>query len=134
MPHNFCTFTAGKVYIFGVFLVRIFPHSDWIRRDTQSERGKIRTRKSSNTDTFHAVTITDMIFTHQKASLISDKEQTLTNRNFMTMISNMVLYISFYWVDLENSRKFIQHQFLFILSIHIFDDLSLLYSRQKKIK
>ena len=38
------------------FLVRIFPHSYWIRRDTkrhegslrvQSERGKIRTRKNS---------------------------------------------------------------------------------------
>ena len=37
--------TAKKVYIFGVFLVRIFPHSDWIR-----------TRKTPNTDTFHAVT------------------------------------------------------------------------------
>ena len=26
--------TAWKVSVFGVFLVRIFPHSDWIRRDT----------------------------------------------------------------------------------------------------
>ena len=24
-----------KVSVFGVFLVRIFPHSDWIRRDTK---------------------------------------------------------------------------------------------------
>ena len=32
--------------IFGVFLVRIFPHSDWIR-----------TRKTPNTDTFHAVLV-----------------------------------------------------------------------------
>ena len=45
----------------GVILVRIFPHSDWMRWDTvvslciQSERGKIRTRISPNTDTFHAV-------------------------------------------------------------------------------
>ena len=30
--------------LFGVLLVRIFPHSDWIR-----------TRKTSNTDTFHVV-------------------------------------------------------------------------------
>ena len=35
--------------VFGVFLVGIFPHSDWIRRDTvslriQSHCGKIRTR------------------------------------------------------------------------------------------
>ena len=27
--------TAWKVSVFGVFLVRIFPHSDWIRRDTE---------------------------------------------------------------------------------------------------
>ena len=26
--------TAWKVSVFGVFLVRIFPHLDWIRRDT----------------------------------------------------------------------------------------------------
>ena len=27
--------TAWKVSKYGVFLVRIFPHSDWIRRDTE---------------------------------------------------------------------------------------------------
>ena len=27
--------TASEVSIFGVFLVRIFPHSSWIRRDTE---------------------------------------------------------------------------------------------------
>ena len=66
--------TTWKVSIFGVFLVRIFPHLDWIRRDTsylpalspnagkilrslriQSECGKMRTRKYPTTDTFHAV-------------------------------------------------------------------------------
>ena len=36
-------------------LVRIFPHSDWIR--IQSECGKIRTRITQNKDTFHAVII-----------------------------------------------------------------------------
>ena len=35
--------------VFGVILIRIFPHSDWIRRDTeylriQSECGKMQTR------------------------------------------------------------------------------------------
>ena len=30
------TVTAQKVFLFKVFLVRIFPHSDWIRRDTPS--------------------------------------------------------------------------------------------------
>ena len=28
------TYTAWKVYLLEVFLARIFPHSDWIRRDT----------------------------------------------------------------------------------------------------
>ena len=31
VPFHFAT--AWKVSVFGVFLVRIFPHSDWIRRD-----------------------------------------------------------------------------------------------------
>ena len=41
--------------VFGVILVRIFPHSDWIRRDTQSASGKIQTRITPNTDTFYTV-------------------------------------------------------------------------------
>ena len=36
--------TAWKVFVFGVILVRIFPHSDWIR-----------TRLTLNTNTFYAV-------------------------------------------------------------------------------
>ena len=32
--------TAWKVSVFGVFLVRIFPHLDWIRRDTPYLRKK----------------------------------------------------------------------------------------------
>ena len=52
-------FTAWKVSaVFGVFLVRVFPHSGWIRNVSlriQSECGKVRTRKTSNTDTFHLV-------------------------------------------------------------------------------
>ena len=27
-------YTTWKVSVFGIILVRIFPHSDWIRRDT----------------------------------------------------------------------------------------------------
>ena len=54
--------TAWKVSVFGVFLVRILLHLDWIRGDTEYRSvfspncGKIRTRKTPNTDTFHAVT------------------------------------------------------------------------------
>ena len=55
--------TAWKVSVFGVFLVRIFPHSDWIRRDVSLliyfECRKIRTRKTPNADTFHAVDVID---------------------------------------------------------------------------
>ena len=43
---NYGQCTAWKVSVFGVFLVRIFPHVDWIR-----------TTKTPNTDTFHAVRI-----------------------------------------------------------------------------
>ena len=58
------THTAWKMSVFGVILVRIFQHSDWIRRDTvslhiQSECGKIWTRITPNTVTFYAVTYVD---------------------------------------------------------------------------
>ena len=53
--------TAQNVFVFGVILVRIFSHSDWIRRDKECltvlspSAGKIWTR-IPNTDTLHAVT------------------------------------------------------------------------------
>ena len=48
--------TVWKASVFGVFLVRVFLHSDWIRKDTPylSIR-KIRTRKNPNKDSFHVV-------------------------------------------------------------------------------
>ena len=45
--------TAWKVSKYGVFLVRIIPHSDWIRRDTEyvsvfsPNAGKYRPEKNS---------------------------------------------------------------------------------------
>ena len=58
---------AWKVSIYGVFVVGIFPHSDWIRRDKESlsvfnpricsKCGKIRTRKTPNMDAFRALYI-----------------------------------------------------------------------------
>ena len=39
-----------KVSVFGVFMVRFFPHSNWIR-----------TRKNPNTDTFHPVTLCEKL-------------------------------------------------------------------------
>ena len=42
------TITAWKVSVFGVILVRIFPHSDWIGRDTSISPYLVRMR--GNTD------------------------------------------------------------------------------------
>ena len=55
--------------VFGVFLVRIFLHSDWIRRDTsylriQSECGKISTKETPNKNTFHAETVSHSVPLH----------------------------------------------------------------------
>ena len=43
--------TAGKVSVFGVFLIRIFPDLEWIR-----------TKKNPNMDTFYAVFVTAVKF------------------------------------------------------------------------
>ena len=58
--YNLHQITLFTVFVFWVILVRIFPHSDWIRIDTESFRvqskcRKIHTRITSNTDTFYAV-------------------------------------------------------------------------------
>ena len=49
-------FAAWKVSVFGVILVHIFQHLDWMWTECiQSECGKMRTRITPNTDTFYAV-------------------------------------------------------------------------------
>ena len=47
--------TAYNVFVFWVILVHIFPNLDWISPCTQSECGKMRTRITPNTDTFHGL-------------------------------------------------------------------------------
>ena len=57
--------TAWKLSLFGVILVHIFPHLDWIRRVSlriQSECGKLRTRKAPNMNIFYAVTKAKIFF------------------------------------------------------------------------
>ena len=53
-----CSNIVWKVSVFWVFLFCIFPHSVWIlpvySLCIQSECGKLRSRKTPNTDTFHA--------------------------------------------------------------------------------
>ena len=65
--------------VFGVILIRIFLHSNWISLylfvslRIQSECGKIRTRITQNTSTFHAV------------SLIKRKKKILRNTNVVAL-------------------------------------------------
>ena len=59
----FLLITAWKVSVFGVILVRIFPHSDWIRRYSvslliQSRCERIRNKITPNTNTFYTVSTT----------------------------------------------------------------------------
>ena len=58
--------TTRKAPVFGFILVRIFTHSDWIRKgtsyfDIQSECGKLWTRITPNTDTFYAVQVVPLL-------------------------------------------------------------------------
>ena len=47
--------TAWKVPVFGFILVHIFPHSDWIRRDTEYSVQKWKNTDQNNSeDTFYA--------------------------------------------------------------------------------
>ena len=61
------TIIAWKVPVFRVILARIFPHLDWMLSRIQSECGKIRTRITPHTDTFHVViVIGSLILTNVK--------------------------------------------------------------------
>ena len=87
--------TAGKVSVFRVFLGRIFSVSLHI----QSECGKIRTRKTPNTDTFRAVSsepLTFKVFCY--LGLFKNKK----NKNF-----NFLIRISIYSNKQKNSRVYI---------------------------
>ena len=63
--------TGGKVSVSGIFLVRIFSHTDWIRDDMEYlsvfslNAGKKRTRKTVNRDTFHAVQAFKVVYAYQ---------------------------------------------------------------------
>ena len=58
----FCCSSFFPWSVFGVFLVCVFPHLDWIRRHGLSLRilskyGKMRTRITPNMDTFYTVIV-----------------------------------------------------------------------------
>ena len=98
------------MFVFGVILVRIFPHSNWIWRDTESECGKMRTRITPNTeslrilsecgkmrigitpntDTVHAVSkFYDIMSSHFFAPYIL--QPTRLSKNSRTLIDNISL-------------------------------------------
>ena len=67
------------------FLVRIFLHSDWIRRDTSPNAGKYGPEKTPYFDTFHAVIITviiliNMIILIYRETSLSVKQKKYTKK------------------------------------------------------
>ena len=64
-------YTAWKISLFGIFLVRI-----------NSECGKIRSRKTPNTDTFHEVLVTRRKWCLKYAKIFSKYEKTDSNQQF----------------------------------------------------
>ena len=96
--------------VFGVILVRIFPHKDWIKRDTphlsvfSPNTWKIRTRITPNTDTFHAVgngTLNNWI------SLRTQKQQEQKQTSLFTppgfpYTNNLIIY----WIQHHMSPHF----------------------------
>ena len=65
------TITAYKVPVFRVILVRVFPHSDRASLHIQSENGKMRTRITPNTDTFHVVSLFQLSFVFSDIPIMS---------------------------------------------------------------
>ena len=111
--------TSWIFSVFGVFLVHIFPHLDWIRRDTKdlSKCGKVRTRKTPNTDTFHAAKcaftnscfckIIRNFFDHVSLS----KNQSLT---FLQFPDKACSWNFRWWYRLTKRVKWWRHQFHYI--------------------
>ena len=101
------TFTEWKVSVFGVFLVRISPHSNWIRRVSLriwSECGKIRTRKTPNTDTFRAVFLVSKLCRNR---VIWNSAWISTNQCFSEMCQFFVMTIAVNWGQ-KNSHKYLK--------------------------
>ena len=106
-PESMSTFinTAWKVSKYGVFLVRICPHSDWIRRDIpylsiQSESGKIRTRKTSvfghfsrsERNVLHVIPVCIIVPCKRRNSGLSKiNNQFCSNYNIITINCNIII-------------------------------------------
>ena len=107
--------------IFGVFLVCIFPHSDWLPRDTpylhiQSTCGKIRTRKTPNTDTFHAV-LNKYNLQRKKGnnSLLDTKSWYVIPIDVITIKQNLIIIEKIFQLFMSKSSFSLYFQILKIL-------------------
>ena len=111
-----------KGSVSGVILVHIFPHLDWIRRDTlriQSECGKIRTRITLNTDTFYEV----LIVRSEVDTLILSWQKCLWYRNQSFDLQSKSIYWFLYDRDLCHERvKTIIMQWMVRCLLVILDD------------
>ena len=77
--------TAWEVPVFGIFLVRIFPHLVWIRRVTEYIRfqcEKIRTIKTPEKDTFHAVRFKNIVNSWDNSLVTAISNICFTEINF----------------------------------------------------
>ena len=110
--------------IFGVILVRIFLHSDWIRKDTeygvslriQSECEKMRTRITPITDTFHAGN-TSVILEAQNHLIFS--KNSILPQKFEIFFKIWVVDAGYLWFNLFlfwHSDLNIRHCFLVLFS------------------
>ena len=108
IPFSSIPYTSWKMSVFIVFLVRIFPHLDWIREN--------RDRKTPNMDTFHAViylafhleinqqwellcrSSLGLVFWPDHCLYIQSSENRLKNfiqKNFRVLLSKKVVFIWF---------------------------------------
>ena len=94
--------TASEVSIFGVFLVRIFPHSSWIRRDTEylfvfsPNTGKYR-RENSEYTVYFAINIILQSVSRQCSHLF---------RFFPVFCSGCIWNTLKHWYEMVESKKY----------------------------
>ena len=101
--------TAWKVSVFGVFLVRILPHLDWICISPYSvQMRKIRTRRIPNTNTFHTVWKFQKILPQTHFSLTENSHFIFRNIQLKKHIHSFTLSLkTIFWKDCEFPLKYL---------------------------
>ena len=122
---------AWKVSVFGLFLVRIFLHTDWIRRDTpylsvlSPNAGKYAPEKTPYLDTFHAVILVHFRLTNNRyCTVISVK----LLQKFNVLKSKLWIFAKVYLAKLfliSISGKFINVKFLIYTTWQFAEDCPL---------